>query len=82
MSVNFSKPSFGAKFNVSVKKEPEQIIQLINLSINPNIKITDRKNPYCKDDSHLCYTFHTADEYSESLKQFLKDNDISFYEIA
>lgn len=75
MNVNFSKPSFHGKLHVQVKQEPEQIIPILELSINPNVQIREKASGKDKD---LHYILETDDRLIPSLKQYLVNNNISF----
>jgi len=74
MNVYSVKPSFGSKLIVDFKTEPKQIVNLMELSINPNVKMKEIQYP-C---NMLQYQINVPDELAESLKSYLAKNNLSF----
>lgn len=79
MNVNLSKPSFHGKLHVQIKPEPAQMLPLLELSINPNVKISEKM---INRDKNLHYILETQDKLIPALEQYLTNKNISFKHFA
>lgn len=82
MLINGYSPSFSSKYKINIKDKPDEIFYVVNLSINPNVKIKPAKPEGDIQHGGLNYIAEVPDRLDNSFLENLEANKIRFNKIA
>lgn len=82
MLINSYTPNFGSRYKINIKDKPEEIFYVVNLGINPNVKIKPAKQEDDIQNGELNYIAEVPDRLDRSFSENLEANKIRFNKIA
>ncbi len=82
MLINRYQPSFSGKYKINIKNKPEEIFYVVNLSINPYVKIKPAKPEGDIQNGGLNYIAEVPDKLDNSFSNNLEANKIRFNKIV